>query len=86
MVAGADHRDAALDLLPRLAGDVGARASRLAAAPPVPSGAAPEAVPAPRLVGELGETPGFDYRAHLEAVLAHGTPPVKWVRRILWEG
>lgn len=46
-------------------------------------GAGTEAVPAPRLVGGLGETPGFAYRAHLESVLAHGTPPIRWLRRIL---
>jgi uncharacterized protein (DUF885 family) len=43
------------------------------------------AVPAQRVVGELGETPGFDYRTHLESVISHGTPPIKWVRRILAE-
>jgi uncharacterized protein (DUF885 family) len=41
------------------------------------------AVPQPRLVGGLGETPGFDYRAHLEAVIAHGSPPIPVLRRIL---
>ena len=30
-----------------------------------------------------GDTPGFDYRAHLESVISHGTPPIRWVRRIL---
>ncbi|HUG47051.1 MAG TPA: DUF885 domain-containing protein [Candidatus Limnocylindria bacterium] len=49
------------------------------------AGAGADAVPQPRLVGGLGETPGFDYRAHLEAVISHGTPPIKWVRRILAE-
>jgi uncharacterized protein (DUF885 family) len=49
------------------------------------AGATPEAVPTPRLVGELGATPGFDYRTHLEAVLGQGTPPIKWVRRMLWD-
>jgi uncharacterized protein (DUF885 family) len=47
------------------------------------AGAAPDAVPAQRIAGGLGDTPGFDRRAHLEAVISHGTPPVKWVRRIL---
>jgi hypothetical protein len=42
-------------------------------------------VPEQRVVGGLGETPGFDYRAHLEAVIGHGTPPIKWVARILEE-
>jgi uncharacterized protein (DUF885 family) len=27
----------------------------------------------------------FDYRRHLEAVLSHGTPPIRWLRRILLE-
>ena len=30
-----------------------------------------------------GDTPGFRYRDHLEAVISHGTPPIRWVRRIL---
>ena len=38
-----------------------------------------------RVVGGMGETPGFDYRAHLESVISHGTPPIKWVRRVLAE-
>jgi uncharacterized protein (DUF885 family) len=41
------------------------------------------AVPSQRVVGGLGRTPGFDYRRHLEAVISHGTPPIKYVRRIL---
>jgi uncharacterized protein (DUF885 family) len=40
-------------------------------------------VPTQRVVGGLGQTPGFDYRRHLEAVISHGTPPIKYVRRIL---
>jgi uncharacterized protein (DUF885 family) len=47
-------------------------------------GAGVGAVPTPRLMGDIGPTPGFDYRAHLEAVIAHGTPPVRWLRRILF--
>ncbi len=27
--------------------------------------------------------PGFDQRAHLEAVISHGAPPIKWVRRLV---
>ena len=46
-------------------------------------GARPAAVPDQRIAGGLGETPGFDQRAHLEAVISHGTPPIKWCRRIL---
>ena len=41
------------------------------------------AVPPPRVVGGLGDTPGFSYRPHLESVLAHGTPPTSLLRRIL---
>jgi uncharacterized protein (DUF885 family) len=44
-----------------------------------------DVVPAQRVVGDLGDTPGFNYRKHLEAVISHGTPPIKWVRRILAE-
>jgi uncharacterized protein (DUF885 family) len=40
-------------------------------------------VPSQRVVGGLGHTPGFNYRRHLEAVMSHGTPPIKYVRRIL---
>jgi uncharacterized protein (DUF885 family) len=46
-----------------------------------PRGAA--AVPEPRVVGGFGETPGFTYRPHLEAVLSHGAPPTALLRRIL---
>jgi uncharacterized protein (DUF885 family) len=49
----------------------------------VAAGAGEDAVPEQRVVGGLGETPGFDYRRHLESVISHGTPPIKWVRRIL---
>ena len=41
---------------------------------------------AARIAGGLGDTPAFDQRAHMDAVLAHGTPPVRWLRRILLEG
>jgi hypothetical protein len=47
------------------------------------AGAGEDAVPPQRIAGGLGETPGFDQRAHLEAVIGHGTPPIKWLRRIL---
>jgi uncharacterized protein (DUF885 family) len=46
-----------------------------------PRGAA--AVPEPAVVGGFGETPGFVYRTHLEAVLSHGAPPTSLLRRIL---
>ena len=54
---------------------------RAAVASSDPRGAA--AVPEPRVVGGLGETPGFTYRPHLESVLAHGSPPISLLRRIL---
>jgi uncharacterized protein (DUF885 family) len=40
-------------------------------------------VPTPRVVGGYGETPGFVYRAHLEACMSHGTPPMPLLRRLL---
>lgn len=46
-------------------------------------GADPADVP-DRVIGPYqGETPGFRYRDHLESVISHGTPPIRWVRRIL---
>jgi uncharacterized protein (DUF885 family) len=42
-----------------------------------------DAVPEPRVVGGYPPTPGFDYRAHLEACLSHGMPPTSLLRRIL---
>jgi uncharacterized protein (DUF885 family) len=49
----------------------------------VASGASADAVPYPRVVGGYPATPGFDERAHLEAVIAHGAPPIPILRRIL---
>ncbi len=49
----------------------------------VAAGASADAVPVPRVVGGYPETPGFDARAHLEAVISHGAPPVPILRRIL---
>ena len=44
----------------------------------------PEAVvPRPRIVGDLGETPGFNYRAHLEAVISTGKLPLPLLRRAI---
>jgi uncharacterized protein (DUF885 family) len=54
---------------------------RLAAASGDPRGAG--AVPEPRVVGGLGATPGFSYKTHLESVVAHGSPPIPVVRKIL---
>jgi len=50
----------------------------------VAAGAAADAVPLQRIAGGLGETPGFNYRAHLESVISHGQPPIKWLRRALF--
>ena len=49
----------------------------------VAAGAGVDAVPEPRVVGGYPATPGFDERAHLEAVIAHGAPPIPILRRIL---
>lgn len=54
---------------------------RAAATSEDPRGA--DAVPEPRVVGGLGDTPGFDYRAHLEACISHGAPPTSLLRRVL---
>jgi len=55
---------------------------RAAVASGHPRGAA--AVPQPRVVGDYGPTPGFDYRAHLEATISHGSPPMPVLRRLLF--
>jgi uncharacterized protein (DUF885 family) len=57
------------------------RRVRAAVASGDPRGAA--AVPTPRVVGGFGETPGFSYKEHLESVIAHGSPPIPLIRRIL---
>lgn len=46
-------------------------------------GADLQALPDQRVVGGLGETPGFDYRTHLESAISQGSPAIKWVARIL---
>ncbi len=51
----------------------------------VAAGGSAADVPSQRIAGGIGETPGFDRRAHLESVIGHGTPPIRWVRRILAE-
>jgi uncharacterized protein (DUF885 family) len=48
------------------------------------AGVGPGAGPEQRIAGGLGETPGFDYRGHLESVISYGSPPIKWVGRILF--
>ena len=57
------------------------RRRRLAVESGDPRGSA--AVPDARIVGGLGETPGFVYRAHLESVISHGSPPIPLLRRLL---
>ena len=57
------------------------RRVRAAVASGDPRGAA--AVPAPRVVGGFGETPGFSHKEHLESVIAYGSPPIPLIRRIL---
>jgi uncharacterized protein (DUF885 family) len=51
----------------------------------VAAGAGVESVPEQRIAGGMGETPGFDYRAHLEAVISEGNAPIKWIRAALFE-
>ncbi|HEX8024860.1 MAG TPA: DUF885 family protein, partial [Candidatus Limnocylindrales bacterium] len=55
---------------------------RAAAASGDPRGAS--AVPAPRIVGGYGETPGFDQRRHLEGVIGQGSLPLPLLRRVLF--
>jgi uncharacterized protein (DUF885 family) len=57
---------------------------RAAVASGDPRGAA--AVPTPAIVGGYPETPGFDYRAHLESVLGRGELPLPLLRRALFGG
>ncbi len=42
-----------------------------------------DAVPTPRVVGNVGPTPGFTYRDHLERVIGQGSPPMVLLRRLL---
>jgi uncharacterized protein (DUF885 family) len=42
------------------------------------------AVPSPRIVGGYGDTPGFDYRRHLEAVIGQGGLPLPLLQRVLF--
>jgi uncharacterized protein (DUF885 family) len=57
------------------------RRRALAAASGDPRGA--DVVREPRVVGGFGDTPGFDYRAHLEDVISHGSPPIALLRRLI---
>jgi hypothetical protein len=63
--------------------DIEAEARRRAAEA---AGADPSTVPSPRIVGGYGPTPGFDYRAHLEAAIGQGGLPVPLLRRVLFGG
>ncbi len=40
-------------------------------------------VPDPVVVGGYGDVGDFDYRGHLEALVSHGSPPVRWLRGIV---
>jgi hypothetical protein len=62
--------------------DIEIEARRRAAAR---SGADPEAIRPGPLPGGYGQTPGFRYRPHLEAVIGHGAPPTSLLRRILFD-
>jgi hypothetical protein len=55
------------------------RAATVASGPAVAEAIEPGPLP-----GGFGETPGFVYRDHLEAVLGHGTPPLPLLERILF--
>jgi uncharacterized protein (DUF885 family) len=52
----------------------------------VAAGGSADSVPAQRIAGGFGASADFDYRAHLESVISHGTPPIKWVSQILSDG
>ena len=75
--------DPAVDLLRGLDGDVGHRA-RGAPARGRGRGAEPAAIRPGALPGGFGETPGFRYRQHLEAVIGTA-PPTSLLRRILFD-
>jgi uncharacterized protein (DUF885 family) len=62
--------------------DIELEARRRAAAR---AGADPDAIQPGPLPGGYGETPGFRYRDHLEAVIGHGAPPTSLLRRILFD-
>jgi uncharacterized protein (DUF885 family) len=49
------------------------------------SGADPAAIEPRALPGGFGETPGFRYRDHLEAVIGHGSPSTALLWRILFD-
>ncbi len=49
----------------------------------IEAGGGADSVPTPRVVGGYGETPGFRYRPHLEALIGHGAPPMPVLRRLV---
>ena len=49
------------------------------------AGADPASIRPGALPGGLGDTPGFRYRGHLEAVISHGAPPTSVLRRALFD-
>ena len=51
----------------------------------VAAGADPADIVAGPLPGGFGDTPGFRYRDHLEAVISHGAPPTSLLDRILFD-
>ena len=57
------------------------RRRRLAEASGDPRGTA--AVGEARVVGGFGDTPGFRYRDHLEALISHGEPSTPLLRRLV---
>ena len=72
--------------LPPFSGGARGGAAAVAAArrrAAVAAGADPASVPDRGIGPGPGDTPGFRYRDHLEAVISHGSPPIRWVRRIL---
>ncbi len=60
--------------------DIELEARRRAA---VAAGADPSGIEPRGLPGGFGDSPGFRYRPHLEAVIGHGAPPTSLLRRIL---
>jgi uncharacterized protein (DUF885 family) len=49
------------------------------------AGGDPDAIQPGALPGGFGETQGFRYRDHLEAVIGHGAPPTSLLRRALFD-
>jgi uncharacterized protein (DUF885 family) len=46
-------------------------------------GASSVDVPPQHIAGGIGASPGFDQKTHLEAVIGHGTPAIKWCRALM---